>query len=66
MALLGRLRALKARPEMSINLVDVSTLMLAAGFSTDEITSVLAALEQDKILTHAPGNRVLILTEIPD
>lgn len=28
--------------------------------------AVLAALEQDKIIALAPGNRLLILKELPD
>lgn len=65
-ALLGRLRALKSRPGMSINLRDVAAPLHAAGFVQDEIMAVFTALEQDKIIALAPGNRLLILIELPD
>lgn len=63
--LLERLHALKAAPEMSINLLDISTPMHAAGFSQDEIMAVIGAFEQEKLLACVPGNRLLILKEIP-
>jgi hypothetical protein len=64
-ALLERLRVLKAKPEMSVNLLDVRMPMQAAGFSQVEIMAVLNALEQDKIIAYGPGNRLLILKEFP-
>jgi hypothetical protein len=64
-ALIERLRALKAAPEMSIGLLEVSTPLSAAGFTHEEINPVLNALEQEKILAYAPGNRLLILKEPP-
>jgi hypothetical protein len=64
-ALLNRLRALKAKPEMSLNLLDVARPMQAAGFSRDEIMAVIDALEQDKVVAYGPGNRLLILNELP-
>ncbi|MFK0386594.1 hypothetical protein [Rhizobium sp. RM] len=65
-ALFERLRALKAKPEMAINLYDIGVPMTAAGFTEDEIMSVLTALEQDKIVAFSPGNRLLILKDLPD
>lgn len=64
-ALVARLRVLKATPDMSINLLDVHSPLEAAGFSQDEVTAVLNAFEQDKILTVVPGGRLLILKELP-
>ncbi|TAZ35404.1 hypothetical protein ELH80_14010 [Rhizobium ruizarguesonis] len=63
---IARLRALKAAPEVSINLSDLGGPMHAAGFTQDEIKAVLEALEQDKILSFGPGNRLLILNDLPD
>ncbi|MBY5363519.1 hypothetical protein ELH80_14380 [Rhizobium ruizarguesonis] len=65
-AVIARLRALKAAPEVSINLSDLGAPMNAAGFSQEEIRAVLDALEQDKILSCGPGNRLLILKDLPD
>jgi hypothetical protein len=65
-ALLERLRTLKAAPEMSINLYDIGVPMAADGFSQEEIIAVLNALEQDKIITYVPGNRLLMLKELPE
>ncbi|SFB59457.1 hypothetical protein SAMN03159496_05530 [Rhizobium sp. NFR07] len=65
-ALLERLRSLKASPDMSINLLDIHAPLDAAGFSTDEVTAVLNALEQDKIAAFIPGRRLLILKELPE
>jgi hypothetical protein len=65
-ALNERLRALKASPDMSINVVDIGAPLTAAGFTQDEIMEVLNALEQDKIITLLPGNRLLMLKELPD
>ncbi len=65
-ALLERLRSLKAAPEMSINLYDIGVPMVAAGFSQEETMAVLDALEQDKIITYVPGNRLLMLKELPE
>ncbi len=64
-ALLEQLRALKAKPEMSINLFDIGVPMSAAGFTQDEIMAVLDALEQDKVVAYGPGNRLLILKDLP-
>ncbi len=60
---MDRLRALKVAPNMSISLLDVGTPLFAAGFSREEITAALNALEQESIVTQAPGNRLLILRE---
>ncbi|AYD05238.1 hypothetical protein [Neorhizobium sp. NCHU2750] len=65
-ALVARLRVLKASPDMSINLLDIHSPLEAAGFSNDEVTAVLNALEQDKIATVVPGGRLLILKELPE
>ena len=64
-ALIERLRALKALPDMSINVFDIGVPLTAAGFTQDEIVEVLIALEQDKIITLLPGNRLLMLKELP-
>lgn len=64
--LLERLRALKAKPDMTINLFDIGVPMSAAGFTQDEIMAVLDALEQDKIVAYGPGNRLLILKDLPN
>ncbi|UTV41769.1 hypothetical protein MYG64_35895 (plasmid) [Ensifer adhaerens] len=65
-ALIERLRALKALPDMSINVFDIGVPLTAAEFTQDEIVEVLYALEQDKIITLLPGNRLLMLKELPD
>ncbi|PTV70212.1 hypothetical protein [Agrobacterium pusense] len=65
-ALLGRLRALKAKPEMTINMFDIGVPMSAAGFTQDEIMAVLDAFEQDKLVAYGPGNRLVILKELPN
>ncbi|MBY5436495.1 hypothetical protein [Rhizobium leguminosarum] len=65
-ALLERLRALKAKPDITINLLDIWVSMSAAGFSQEEVTAVLDALEQDKIVAYGPGNRLLILKDLPE
>lgn len=64
-ALLERLRAMKAKPEMSINVFDIGVPMIAAGFSQDEIMNVLLAFEQDRMIALVPGNRLLMLKELP-
>ncbi|QYA04527.1 hypothetical protein [Rhizobium sp. B21/90] len=64
-ALIDRLRTLKAEPEKMINLFDIGVPMNVAGFTQDEIMAVLFALEQDKIIAFAPGNRLLMLKELP-
>ncbi|MEI2300540.1 hypothetical protein [Ensifer sp. MJa1] len=65
-ALIERLRALKALPDMSINVLDIRVPLTAAGFTQEEIMEVLNALEQDKIIALLPGNRLLMLKELPD
>jgi hypothetical protein len=64
--LIDRLRSLKAAPEVSINLHDIGVPMKAAGFSQSEIIGVLNALEQDKVIAYTPGNRLLMLKDLPD
>ncbi|MGV1914279.1 hypothetical protein [Rhizobium sp. 22-785-1] len=59
-AVLTRLRALKAKPEMTINILDLSSSLGDAGFSQDEVMEVLTALEQEKIIAFLPGNRLLL------
>ncbi|WP_234895310.1 hypothetical protein [Agrobacterium vitis] len=51
---------------MSINLYDIGVPMVAAGFSQEETMAVLDALEQDKIITYVPGNRLLMLKKLPE
>lgn len=65
-ALVERLRVLKAAPEKTINLLDMSGPLQAFGYAQDEILEVLSALEQDGILVFAPGDRVRILKPLPD
>jgi tellurite resistance protein len=65
-ALLTRLRALKAKPEMAINLFDIGVPLSADGFSQDEMMAVLQALEQEKVIAFGPGNRISILRELPE
>lgn len=64
-ALLERLHAMKAKPEMSINVFDIGVPMTAAGFTQDEIMNVLLAFEQDRLIALVPGNRLLMLKELP-
>ncbi|GAK70681.1 hypothetical protein RRU01S_13_00190 [Agrobacterium rubi TR3 = NBRC 13261] len=64
-AVLRRLRALKAKPEMTINLLDLGTPLGDAGFTQDNIMEVLIALEQEKIIAFSTGNRLLILNKLP-
>lgn len=64
-ALLERLRALKAKPEMTINLFEIGVPMSAAGFIQDEIMAVLDAFEMDRLIAYGPGNRLVILKELP-
>ena len=64
-ALLERLRTMKAKPEMTINLFDIGVPLNASGFSQDEIMEVLFALEQDKIIAFASANRLLMLKKLP-
>ena len=64
-ALLERLRTMKAKPEMTINLFDIGVPLNASGFSQDEIMEVLFAFEQDKIIAFASGNRLLMLKKLP-
>ncbi|WP_291158377.1 hypothetical protein [Ensifer sp. SSB1] len=64
-ALIERLRSLKASPDMSINIVDIGVPLTAAGFTQDEIMEVLYALEQDKIIVLLQGNRMMMLKELP-
>ncbi|MGI2033185.1 hypothetical protein ACRQ1B_12425 [Rhizobium panacihumi] len=65
-ALVARLRALKAEPEKTINLLDITTPLNAAGYGREEIIEVLSALEQDGILVFAPGDRLRMVRRLPD
>ena len=65
-ALLKRLRAMGAAPDMSINLFDIGVLLGASGFTQEEMIGVLDALEQEKFIAYAPGNRLQILKELPE
>lgn len=62
---MNRLRALKAKPEMTINMFDIGAPLVAAGFLQEEIVAVLNAFEQDKLVAYGPGNRLLILKALP-
>lgn len=64
-ALLSRLRALKAKPEMAINLPNLGSHLSASGFTQNEIMEVLVALEQENIIAFPTGNRLLILKKLP-
>ncbi len=64
-ATLERLRALKAKPEMTFNLLEVGLPLSAEGYSQDEILEVLLAFEQEKLVAFATGKRLLILKELP-
>ncbi len=60
-ALIGRLRALKAKPDVTINLLDINDRLGADGYTPGEIKAVLRALEQDGVIAFATANRILIL-----
>ncbi|MBB3318721.1 MULTISPECIES: hypothetical protein [unclassified Rhizobium] len=64
-AVTEKLRALKLKPDMTINLFDIAVPLNAAGFSQEEIMAILYALEQDKIVAFAPGNRIRLLKRLP-
>ncbi|WP_311273384.1 MULTISPECIES: hypothetical protein [unclassified Rhizobium] len=49
-AVLSRLRALKAKPEMTFNLLDIGSPMGDAGFAQGEIMEVLIASEHEKMI----------------
>lgn len=65
-ALVARLHVLKAKPDKTINLLDISDPLNALGYARDEIMEVLVALEQDGILVFAPGDRLRILKVLPE
>jgi len=64
-ALTERLRAMKAKPEMTINLFDIGVPLTAAGFLEAEIMEVLFALEQDRTIAFTAGNRLVMLKDLP-
>lgn len=64
-ALLTRMRTLKAKPGMTLNLLDLGLPLNAAGYAQEDLIEVLIALEQEKIVAFGPGNRLLILKTLP-
>lgn len=60
-ALVERLRALRAKPEMKMNMLDIIEPLRVDDFTPDEIQAVLRAFEQDKAIAFAGANRILIL-----
>lgn len=64
-AVLLRLRALKAKPEVTINLLDLGLSLDAVGYSQQDVREVLLALEQEKIVAFGPGKRLRILKDLP-
>ncbi|QFY63085.1 hypothetical protein FZ934_22510 (plasmid) [Rhizobium grahamii] len=64
-ALIEKLRSMKVKPDVTINLLDVKEPLNAAGFTQEEIMSVLSALEQDRILVFAPGHKLKLLKSLP-
>ncbi len=64
-ATLARLRTLKVKPEMKISLLDVVLPLNAQGYLQEEIFDVLHALEQEKLVAFAKGNRLLVLKDLP-
>ena len=64
-AITERLRAMKANLDVTINLFELGVPLNAAGFTQDEITAVLEALEQDRIVEFAPGNRLRLIKPLP-
>ena len=64
-AVIDRLRALKAKPDKTLNIADIADPVNAMGYSQDEIADVLSAIEQDGIVAFVPGNRLKILKRLP-
>lgn len=64
-AVAQRLRAMKIRPDMTVNLLEFGIPLNAAGYTQDEIAAVLEALVQDRIVELAPGNRFRLLKRLP-
>jgi hypothetical protein len=64
-AVLLRLRALKAKPEVTISLLDLGLSLDAAGYSQQDVREVLLAFEQEKIVAFGPGKRLYILKDLP-
>lgn len=60
-AVADRLRALRAKPEMKINLLDIIEPLGADGFMASEIHAVLRAFEQDKAIALSGANRIVVL-----
>jgi hypothetical protein len=60
-----RLRALKAKPEVTISLLDLGLSLDAAGYSQQDVREVLFAFEQEKIVAFGPGKRLRILRDLP-
>jgi hypothetical protein len=60
-AVAHRLRALRAKPDMKINLLDIIEPLGADGFMPGEIQAVLRAFEQDKAVALSGANRMVVL-----
>jgi hypothetical protein len=63
-AVIARLHALKAKPEVTITLQDINDPLGGLGFTKDEISAVLVAFEQDKTIAFASANRILVLKSL--
>ncbi len=64
-AVIERLRARKAKTDVTISMLDISEPLRSAGFIQSEILAVLMALEQDKIIAFGTANRILMLKDLP-
>ncbi|KRB59103.1 hypothetical protein ASE04_27300 [Rhizobium sp. Root708] len=64
-ALIEKLRSMKVKPDVTINLLDIREPLNAAGFTQEEIMVVLHALEQDRIVVFTPGNKLKLLKPLP-
>ena len=63
-AVSDRLRLLKAKPEKTFNLTDISVPLADVGFTQEEIMAVLTALEQDRMIAFIPGSSLLMLKKL--
>jgi hypothetical protein len=64
-AIVQRFRAMKAKSEKIVNVVELSIPLNASGYTKDEIAAVLRAFEQDHIVSIAPGNRLRLIRPLP-
>lgn len=64
-ALIEKLRSMKVKPDVTINVLDIREPLNAAGFTQEEIMVVLHALEQDRIVVFTPGNKLKLLKPLP-